>query len=105
MTHAGIAFLNHIKSEVGKFCASRRLTEASIKELDQKIQVECYLREKKEAILEDRKDIDMKIENHDNNDEDAKSCLQQVQNKYQSLRDDAHEDARSRRSHISRTAS
>ncbi len=47
----------------------------------------------------------MKIENHDNDDEDAKSYLQQVQNKYQSLRDDAHEDARSRRSHISRTAS
>ncbi len=82
MTQVGLAFFNHIKSEVSKFCASRRLTEATIKELDQKIQVECYLREKKEAILEDRKDIDMKIESHDNKDEDAKSCLQHVQNKY-----------------------
>jgi len=40
---------------VGKFVASKRLTEATIRELDQKIQMECYLREKKEAILEDRK--------------------------------------------------
>ena len=37
-----------------KFVASKRLTEANIRELDQKVQMEAYLREKKEAILEDR---------------------------------------------------
>ena len=38
-------------------------------------------------------------------DDDQKSCLQQVQERYQGLRDDANADARSRRSHISKTAS
>ena len=55
LTPNGIQFLSYIKAEIGKFCASKRLTEATIRELDQKIQMECYLREKKEAILEDRK--------------------------------------------------
>lgn len=55
LTAAGVQFLNFIRGEVSKFCASKRLNEASIKELDQKIQMECYLREKKEAILQDRK--------------------------------------------------
>jgi len=40
---------------VTKFVASNRLNEKKIKELDHKIQMECYLREKKEAILDDRK--------------------------------------------------
>lgn len=55
LTPNGTQFLSYIKAEVSKFCASKRLTEATIRELDQKIQMECYLREKKEAILEDRK--------------------------------------------------
>ena len=38
-----------------KFVASQRVKESSIRELDQKIQMEAYLREKKEAILKDRK--------------------------------------------------
>lgn len=41
--------------EVQKFCASKRVTEQNIRELDNKVQLEAYLREKKEAILEDRK--------------------------------------------------
>lgn len=51
LTVAGVQFVNFIRAEVNKFCASRRLNEASIKELDAKIQMESYLREKKEAIL------------------------------------------------------
>ncbi len=37
LTPMGVAFLSHIRSEVSKFCASKRLTEANIKDLDQKI--------------------------------------------------------------------
>ena len=55
LTPNGTQFLSYIRAEVGKFVASKRLTEATIRELDQKVQMECYLREKKEAILEDRK--------------------------------------------------
>jgi len=36
--------------------ANKRVNEANIRELDQRIQMESYLREKKEAILEDRKE-------------------------------------------------
>ena len=35
--------------------ATKRITEATIRDLDQKVQMESYIREKKEAILEDRK--------------------------------------------------
>lgn len=91
--------MNFIRAEVSKFCASKRLTEASIRELDQKIQTESYLREKKEAILQDRKQEQMgEVYGAD---EDQKSCLQQVQDKYQSLLEDVQE----RRSHVSRTGS
>ena len=38
-----------------KFVTAKRVTEQAIRELDQKVQLEAYLREKKEAILEDRK--------------------------------------------------
>lgn len=87
--------------------------------------MECYLREKREAILEDRKnhfgDLKVILSNGAGNtdtgkegvevgavavDDDQKSCLQQVQERYQGLREDAGgADARSRRSHISKTAS
>lgn len=33
---------------------SKRITEANLLELDSKIQIEVYLREKKNAILEDK---------------------------------------------------
>ena len=55
LTAQGTALLNFITVEVQKFLASKRVNERTIRELDQKIQMECYLREKKEAILEDRK--------------------------------------------------
>ena len=35
--------------------STKRITEATIRDLDQKVQMESYIREKKEAILEDRK--------------------------------------------------
>ena len=38
-----------------KFVANKRITEGNIRDLDQKVQMESYIREKKEAILEDRK--------------------------------------------------
>ena len=54
--------------------------------------MESYLREKKEAILEDRKmeqQNGIKIVGGGEIDEDQKSCLQQVQEKYANFRDDA----------------
>jgi len=51
--------------------------ESSIRELDQKVQVEAYLREKKEAILKDRKlEQEALINGQITQDEDQKSCLQ-----------------------------
>lgn len=35
--------------------ATKRISEATIRDLDRKVQMESYIREKKEAILEDRK--------------------------------------------------
>lgn len=60
---------------MAKFIASKRINERTIKELDYKVQKECYLREKKEAILEDRRgDIVIK-DNQREIDDDQKSCL------------------------------
>ena len=70
--------------------------------------MESYIREKKEAILEDRKNektIDGIKITYKSQDDDQKSALQLVQQKYQNLRDEAAEDARSRQSHITKTAS
>ncbi len=39
-----------------KFLKTQRLTNQSFRELEHKLQVEIYLREKKEAILNDRKE-------------------------------------------------
>ena len=47
--------MSYITTEVQKFVANKRITEANIRDLDQKVQMESYIREKKEAILEDRK--------------------------------------------------
>ena len=55
LTGLGQQFLSYIQTEVQKFVANKRITEANIRDLDQKIQMESYIREKKEAILEDRK--------------------------------------------------
>ena len=101
LTLAGTQFLNYITAEVGKFISAKRLNEVIIKELDQIIQMECYLREKKEAILEDRKaeqqQSGIKIVGNAEIDDDQKSCLQQVQDRYQAFRDE-NEDARSKKS-------
>lgn len=46
---------NFIENEVHRFLANDRLTEANLKGLDGKIQKEAGNREKKDAILDDRK--------------------------------------------------
>ena len=78
-------------------------------ELDQKIQMEAYLREKKEAILRDRRN-QTTIELADARptgmvlEDDQKSCLQQVQEKFKTLREEVA-DARSRAQTISKAGS
>ena len=46
---------SYIDNEVTKFLKNDRLTEDNLKNLDDKIQKESYLRDKKGAILDDRK--------------------------------------------------
>lgn len=60
------ALQSYIDIEVQKFLNSNRLTEGNLKSLDEKIQLEKYTREKKEAILAERR-----------GDEDAKSRVSQ----------------------------
>ena len=70
--------------------------------------MESYIREKKEAILEDRKNektVDGIKILFKPKDDDQISALVQVQQKYQNLRAEAAEDARSRQTHITKTAS
>lgn len=43
--------VNYIKHEVSKFLKTMRVTDQTLAQLDAKIQLELYLREKKEAIL------------------------------------------------------
>ena len=50
--------LSYIQNEVKRFVATNRVNDINIRELDQKIQMETYIREKKAAILEDRKQTD-----------------------------------------------
>lgn len=46
--------MNFINLEVSKMLRSKRITEESLTELDSRVAIEIYLREKKNAILEDR---------------------------------------------------
>ena len=46
---------NYIDNEVGRFLKNGRLTEDNLRNLDTKISKEADLRDKKEAILDDRK--------------------------------------------------
>ena len=48
------SIMNYINIEVGKMLRSKRITEETLSELDSRIAIEVYLREKKFAILEDR---------------------------------------------------
>lgn len=75
--------------EVQKFLQAKRVTEMNIRELDQKIHMETFLREKKEAILEDRKCASPAVF-----EEDQKSKVEQVKEKYAHLAQEA--EARSR---------
>ena len=69
--------LNFIVMEVQKFMQNKRLNEENIKELDQRIHYETFIREKKDAILEDRK--------NNVQEEDQQSHVSAVKTKYQAL--------------------
>ena len=56
---------------------NKRLNEENIKELDQRIHYETFIREKKDAILEDRK--------NNVQEEDQQSHVSAVKTKYQAL--------------------
>ena len=43
-----------LRNEVNKCCKLQRISERSLNELDARVQVECYVREKRDAILQDR---------------------------------------------------
>jgi hypothetical protein len=64
--------MKYINLEVIKLLNSKRITEQSLTELDTRVAIEVYLREKKVAILQDR-------ENGIEDDIETESKLQQVQ--------------------------
>jgi len=45
-----------IETEVKRFLTTNRITDANLKELDTRIHLEAFLREKKDAIALDRKE-------------------------------------------------
>lgn len=47
-----------LRLEVSKFLKNHRISETTLKELEAKVQVEVYIREKRDAILKDREDSD-----------------------------------------------
>jgi len=55
-TESQESIIKFLSLEVDKFLKTQRLTNQSFRELEHKLQVEIYLREKKEAILNDRKE-------------------------------------------------
>ena len=91
--------LQYIVNEVKRFVTTKRVNEVNIRDLDQKIQMETYIREKRAAILEDRKQANEPQRTSLLNEEgDLRSNLEKVQGKYAHLAEEA--DARSRRSAI-----
>ena len=65
--------MNFIHNEVSKVLKYKRITEQTLLELDSRIAIEVYLREKKAAILEDKQ-----IENNENKEDVFDSKLLQV---------------------------
>lgn len=51
----GPSLTKYIDNEVQKFLKNDRLTEDNLKKLDERILKECELRERKDAILDDRR--------------------------------------------------
>lgn len=84
-----VSILSWLQLEVTKYLQSNRVSEQGLRELESKLQMEIYLREKKEAILEDRSAT---LDN-----EDAKSNLEKVQAKLPALAQTI-DDTRSQRS-------
>lgn len=96
-TNQAQELLAYIVNEVRRFVTTKRINDGNIMELDQKIQLETYLREKKAAILEDRKQENNPMRTSLNRaDEDQKSNLEKVIEKYAHVAEEM--DARSRRS-------
>ena len=71
-----LAILSVIVNEVAKFLTTKRITNSNIQDLDKKIGMEIYLKEKKEAIIEDRKEV---------KEADTESNLAKVRAKYTDL--------------------
>ena len=63
--------MNFIRLEVSKLLKAKRVTDQTLVELDSRVAIEVYLRQKKDAILEDKKTKDR--------DPDAESKLSVVQ--------------------------
>jgi len=68
--------LNFIRIEVEKLLKAKRVTDQSLIELDSRVAIEVYLRQKRNAILEDKK-----LQSGDNaaQDPDVESKLSVVQ--------------------------
>lgn len=79
-----------IVAEVDKFLKTKRLSNSNIQELDKRIAVEIYLREKKEAIIEDRKEPQKEV--------DTDSNLEKVRARYQGLVQQVEENNQLRKS-------
>jgi|LauGreDrversion4_2_1035121.scaffolds.fasta_scaffold200577_1 hypothetical protein len=47
--------MNFIKLEVSKLLKAKRVSDQTLIELDSRVAIEVYLRQKKDAILEDKK--------------------------------------------------
>lgn len=57
-------FSKYIDNEVTKFLKNDRLTEETLKKLDDKISKETYLRDKREDLLDDRKSQRSRASSH-----------------------------------------
>lgn len=86
--------MNLIVLEVHKFCQTKRITNQNILELDKKIAYEIYLKEKKEAIIEDRKDEEVGVQ--ETNTESTN--LEKVRTKYENLTQQITQDTLSKKS-------
>lgn len=70
-----VAIMTTIITEVDKFLKTKRLSNNNVAELDKRIGIELYLKDKKDAIIEDRKE----------KEPDAESNLNKVRARYQDL--------------------
>ena len=88
-----VSILAWLQLEVTKYLQSNRLSEQGLRELETKLQTEIYLRDKKEAILEDRHNLDVDAV-------DIESNLERVQKQLPALAQTI-DDTKSQRSAVS----